>query len=75
MPAQKASPLLNESVKLIEKEGTKKSESQKLHRWEEAVSERHGKFLKKLSVSRKEKGRRQSVCRVLWEFALEDANA
>eukprot|EP00957_Ditylum_brightwellii_P157044 11952161-Ditylum_brightwellii.AAC.1 len=60
MPAQKASPLLNESVKLIYSEGMKKSEAQKLSRWEEAVSERHGEFLKKLSASRKEKGRRQS---------------
>ena len=46
-----------------------------LSRWEQAVSEKHGEFMKKLSASRKEKGRRRSVCKVLWEFVSEDANA
>eukprot|EP00957_Ditylum_brightwellii_P193741 14753407-Ditylum_brightwellii.AAC.1 len=63
MHAQKASPLLMESVKLIDSGGMKKSEDQKLSRWEDAVSERYGEFLKKLSAPRKEKGRRQFCVR------------
>eukprot|EP00957_Ditylum_brightwellii_P052493 3980655-Ditylum_brightwellii.AAC.1 len=75
MPAKEASPLVNDSVKLIEREkGMRKVEAQKSSRWEQAVSEKHGEFLKKLSSSRKEKGRRWSVCEVLWEFVSEDAN-
>ena len=46
-----------------------------LSRWEQAVAEKHAEFTKKLSDSRKEKGRRRSVCEVLWEFVSEDANA
>jgi hypothetical protein len=46
-----------------------------LSRWEEAVAEKHAEFTKKLSDSRKEKGRRRSVCEVLWEFVSDDANA
>eukprot|EP00957_Ditylum_brightwellii_P205540 15344316-Ditylum_brightwellii.AAC.1 len=64
MPAKKESPLFKELVKMIASEGMKKAEAQKLSRWEEAVLERHGEFLKKLSTSRKEKGRRQPVCKV-----------
>ena len=45
-----------------------------LSRWEQAVAEKHTEFTKKLSASRKEKGRRRSVCKVLWEFVSEDAN-
>eukprot|EP00957_Ditylum_brightwellii_P113627 8663063-Ditylum_brightwellii.AAC.1 len=57
MTVQKASPLLKESVKLIDSGGMKKVEAKNLSRWEEAVSVRHSEFLKKLSASRKEKGR------------------
>eukprot|EP00957_Ditylum_brightwellii_P211234 15365931-Ditylum_brightwellii.AAC.1 len=46
-----------------------------LSRWEETISEKHGEFLKKLSASRKDTGRRQSVCEVLGGFVLDKSNA
>eukprot|EP00957_Ditylum_brightwellii_P019787 1492739-Ditylum_brightwellii.AAC.1 len=53
----------------------KKGEATKLSRWELAVSEKYGEFLKKLAALTKEKGRMQSVLKVLWEFVSDEMNA
>eukprot|EP00957_Ditylum_brightwellii_P045775 3472546-Ditylum_brightwellii.AAC.1 len=58
------------SVTLIPSSTMKKE----LSRWKLAVSEKHGKFLKKLAASKKEKERRQSVLENLWEVVSDETN-